>query len=121
MLLSTLLSNTRDQSEFLPIITRWEIENNQWTHVRFPLNAGSSRDIPRDAVIHQSLKWRLENVSHYSPPNNHGGWLPPCLKHKGIIPQFSPTIKLADHVGHAEDAHGHRTYSFPKEGHENAT
>lgn len=69
----------------LPFITRWELEKNIWVHVRFPLNNGNSRDIPRDAVLHESLIWRLKNDPTYCPRNNHGGRLPPCLKHRGTV------------------------------------
>jgi uncharacterized protein (DUF2235 family) len=69
--------------EILPIITRWELEENGWVNVRFPLNMGNSRDIPPDAVLHGSLLWRLKNDPRYCPDNNHGGRLPPCLRHKG--------------------------------------
>ncbi|KAI1196470.1 hypothetical protein F5X97DRAFT_208716 [Nemania serpens] len=71
--------------EVLPFITRWELEKNIWVHVRFPLNNGNSRDIPRDAVLHESLIWRLKNDPTYCPRNNHGGRLPPCLKHRGTV------------------------------------
>ncbi|GAP85596.1 putative sporulation associated protein [Rosellinia necatrix] len=71
--------------EVLPIITRWELEDKGWVNVRFPLNMGACRDIPRDAVLHESLLWRLKNDATYCPGNNHGGRLPPCLKHKGTI------------------------------------
>ncbi|TGJ82174.1 hypothetical protein E0Z10_g6591 [Xylaria hypoxylon] len=71
--------------EVLPTITRWELEKNAWVHVRFPLNAGASRDIPRDAVLHESLIWRLKNNAAYSPSNNHGGSENGCLKHKGTV------------------------------------
>ncbi|KAI1152611.1 hypothetical protein F4825DRAFT_305184 [Nemania diffusa] len=71
--------------EVLPTITRWELEKNIWVHTRFPLNNGSARDIPHDAVLHESLIWRLRNDINYCPTNNHGGRLPPCLKHKGTV------------------------------------
>ncbi|OTB05820.1 hypothetical protein M426DRAFT_72663 [Hypoxylon sp. CI-4A] len=65
--------------EWLPIITRWELDiTQQWKNVRFPLNAGSTRDIPKDAELHESLLWRLNNPSSsYRPKNNHGGLLLP--------------------------------------------
>ncbi|KAI0534534.1 hypothetical protein GGR58DRAFT_520234 [Xylaria digitata] len=71
--------------EVLPTVTRWELEKNVWTHVRFPLNKGSTRDIPRDAVLHESLVWRLKNFPNYCPGNNHGDNEQACLKHKGAV------------------------------------
>ncbi|KAI0415156.1 hypothetical protein F5X98DRAFT_347636 [Xylaria grammica] len=71
--------------EVLPTITRWELEKNVWVHVRFPLNNGSTRDIPRDAVLHESLIWRLKNIPSYCPKNNHGDNEKSCLKYKGTV------------------------------------
>lgn len=93
----------------LPIITRWELLNNKWEKKRFPLNMGSYRDIPSDAVIHESLLYRLKNVPDYCPGNNHGGSLPPCLKNKGIVSQF---VKVAQ-PGNRPDPF-HQTYTFAK-------
>ncbi|KAJ5364250.1 uncharacterized protein N7496_009963 [Penicillium cataractarum] len=66
--------------EIFPFITRWEIVHDKWTKVRFPLNNGSYRDIPRDAKLHQSLLYRLRELKTYAPKNNHGDKLEPCLK-----------------------------------------
>ncbi|KAK3322735.1 hypothetical protein B0H66DRAFT_473335 [Apodospora peruviana] len=82
--------------EYLPFITRWELEWNAkekrhvWANVRFPLNAGGTRDIPFDAVFHASLKRRLEHPTlNYCPTNNHGGdSTTSCLKHDGKVSQF---------------------------------
>ncbi|KAG9253118.1 uncharacterized protein F5Z01DRAFT_659185 [Emericellopsis atlantica] len=85
--------------EFLPIIKRWELEREKWVNVRFPLNKGSTRDIPRDALLHTSLLSRLQNDEKYCPPNNHGGQLLPCLKHKGTVTNFISIMedgKIAD-------------------------
>lgn len=82
--------DTNCHIEWLPIITRWELEGADWKNVRFPLNKGASRDIPKDAVLHESVLWRLKNDPTYCPGNNHGGRLPPCLKHKQTIAQFHP-------------------------------
>lgn len=65
--------------------------------------------ISTDAVLHDSLIYRLKNVSSYSPGNNHGGSLPPCLKNNGIIPDFNPVIEPK----RATSA-GHTTYEFPE-------
>ncbi|KAI2623300.1 hypothetical protein GGR54DRAFT_46782 [Hypoxylon sp. NC1633] len=84
--------------EWLPIITRWELEHttNEWKNVRFPLNGGATRDIPDDAVLHESLVWRLHNDDCYHPPNNHGGDLPPCLKHKGSVVEVEPVMETRE-------------------------
>ncbi|KAI1377391.1 hypothetical protein F4677DRAFT_56044 [Hypoxylon crocopeplum] len=97
--------------EWLPIITRWELEHarNEWVNVRFPLNAGSFRDIPEDAVLHESLVWRLQNDATYHPKNNHGGYLPPCLKHDGCIADVEPVLEIQE----ASDP-DHQTYRFNK-------
>ncbi|WPH03724.1 Hypothetical protein R9X50_00660700 [Acrodontium crateriforme] len=96
--------------EYLPIITRWELNNNVWSRVRFPLNKGSYRDIPRDAVLHESVLFRLNNVMAYSPGNNHGGNLKPCLKHNGVVAQFDESLDSRN----SENNTGHRTYVFSK-------
>ncbi|KAI9146727.1 hypothetical protein HJFPF1_13545 [Paramyrothecium foliicola] len=94
--------------EYLPIISRWELVGNKWIKVRFPLNKGSYRDIPRDALLHESLVYRLRNVDWYSPGNNHGGSLEPCLKHKDVVADFKLLADSSDH-----DDQGHRVYVFP--------
>ena len=96
-------------TELFPLITRWELINNKWKNVRFPLNKGSYRDIPADAVLHESLIYRLKNIPSYEPGNNHGGSLPPCLKNKGVIPEFKPIAesKLSAGLGHV-------VYEFPE-------
>ena len=43
-------------TEFLPIFTRLELENGKWVPRRLPPNLGASRDLPRYAVIHPSVK-----------------------------------------------------------------
>ncbi|KAI1431533.1 hypothetical protein GGR50DRAFT_699864 [Xylaria sp. CBS 124048] len=97
--------------EYLPFITRWELEKNVWVHTRFPLNAGNSRDIPKDAVLHESLIWRLKNDEKYRPTNNHGGRLLPCLKHKNVVAQVKEVENAGIHVFGVPDP-DHRTYVF---------
>ncbi|KAI1843276.1 hypothetical protein JX265_012151 [Neoarthrinium moseri] len=99
---------TPELAEFLPIIKRWEIEKDQWVNVRFPLNKGATRDIPKTAVLHESLIWRLRNeASCYHPPNNHGGWGSPCLK-----PDSGPVdFELLDD---GLDNPHHKTYKIRK-------
>ncbi|KAF4976447.1 hypothetical protein FZEAL_6885 [Fusarium zealandicum] len=76
--------------EFLPFITRWELDDNKkgWVKVHFPLNKGAARDIPRKAVLHASVIKRLQDDPSYCPLNNHGSDLPPCLKHNGKVSMF---------------------------------
>lgn len=59
-------------------------------NVRFPLNKGISHNIPPNAVLHESLCWRLRNDPSYHPTNNHGELLPPCLKHEGRVADVTP-------------------------------
>ncbi|KAK4132638.1 hypothetical protein BT67DRAFT_435371 [Trichocladium antarcticum] len=96
------------EPEFLPAITRWELEGDVWKNVRFPLNGGNTRDIPADAVLHESLLWRLRNDPTYCPPNNHGGRSAPCLKHEGRIPD------VEFYNQHEENDGNHQTYQLAK-------
>ncbi|ROT36142.1 hypothetical protein SODALDRAFT_283328 [Sodiomyces alkalinus F11] len=93
--------------EWLPTITRWELENNEWVNVRFPLNKGHARDIPTDAVLHESLIWRLKNDPAYGPLNNHGGRLPPCLKNKDCVSEFEPALDIK-----GQSDPDHQVYQF---------
>ncbi|RCI08985.1 hypothetical protein L249_5017 [Ophiocordyceps polyrhachis-furcata BCC 54312] len=74
--------------EWLPFVSRRELVNNKWVDKRFPPNFGSTRDIPRDAVLHESLVHRLKTNRSYKPPNNHGDDLQPCLKVDGKAVEF---------------------------------
>ncbi|KAI9147233.1 hypothetical protein HJFPF1_13268 [Paramyrothecium foliicola] len=102
--------------EFLPVISRWELENNHWAKVYCPLNKGSYRDIPRDAVLHESLWRRLKEVKGYAPANNHGGNGKdgtPCLNHEtfeGFEYKLDHT-KLVEAKAHPGE--GHELYAFP--------
>lgn len=95
------------KTEWLPNITRWELEGDDWRNVRFPLNGGNTRDIPRDAVLHASLLWRLRNDPSYHPKNNHGGRSAPCLKHEGRVPEVKIAVDGVE--GSDQD---HQTYRF---------
>lgn len=95
--------------EWLPLITRWELENDEWVNIRFPLNKGATRDIPPDAVLHESLIWRLRNNSSYHPPNNHGGWLDPCLKLHGQAADVEPIVEVQ-----GQSDPDHQTYTLAK-------
>ncbi|RYC60927.1 hypothetical protein CHU98_g5282 [Xylaria longipes] len=103
--------------EALPI-TRWELEKNVWKRVRFLPNKGAARDIPRDAVLHESLIWRLRNDPTYCPVNNHGDILPPCLKHNGDVAPVTEVKSGASNQGtvgitsQAAQDPDHQTYVF---------
>lgn len=106
---------TNCNTEYVPFITRWELEDDEWVRTRFPLNKGDTRDIPHDAVLHESLIWRLRNLVAYCPQNNHGGQLPPCLKQQGLVASVTPLV--LDENGDDAD---HQTYVFTaNEGYEN--
>ncbi|KAJ0122550.1 sporulation associated protein [Diaporthe amygdali] len=95
--------------EWLPFITRWELEIHGWENVRFPLNKGSTRDIPKEAVLHESLLWRLKHDDNYCPRNNQGGRQLPCLKHNHNIAECDPVDKNE----HTEDC-DHKTFKITR-------
>ncbi|KAJ4263422.1 hypothetical protein NW762_006241 [Fusarium torreyae] len=74
--------------EILPFIPRWELNDTAtkdkdqgWESYGGWPNLRTCRDIPRRAVLHNSLKERLEKVDNYKPKNNHGeGSSTSCLK-----------------------------------------
>lgn len=99
------------ETEWLPFITRWELEKNEWVNVRFPLNGGATRDIPPDAVLHESLMWRLRSNDEYMPLNNHGDDFMPCLKHEGRVAEVE-AVRSDD--GEEVPVGEHRTYKFTK-------
>ncbi|KAF4944381.1 hypothetical protein FSARC_14688 [Fusarium sarcochroum] len=74
--------------EWLPFLTRWELDEATqsnvkllgWKPVTFPPNKGSYRDIPRGAVLHQSLLDRLQAFTSYTPGNDHGDQTDACFK-----------------------------------------
>jgi hypothetical protein len=118
MHLSCISFNRRPKltrAEYLPFISRWELEDNAWVKKRFPLNGGGTRDIPEDAVLHESLIWRLKNIPSYNPGNNHGGAALPCLKHQGTV---APVYEESSADGQsalsinqqAKQSTDHRTY-----------
>ncbi|KAM3502668.1 hypothetical protein MY11210_008992 [Beauveria gryllotalpidicola] len=95
--------------EYLPIITRWELRWTEikplWENVRFPLNKGRARDIPHDAVLHESLIRRLREDPLYKPANRNGRGTLHCLRRNDTIAQFTRTDqKPADYK--------HQTYKF---------
>ncbi|KND86693.1 Uncharacterized protein TOPH_08667 [Tolypocladium ophioglossoides CBS 100239] len=95
--------------EWIPFGNRWELEGTRWVSVSFPPNMGDTRNIPSDAVLHESLVWRLRNDSSYRPSNNHGEWSPPCLKHKDRVAD----VDLVPESEGQPDP-DHQTYVFAK-------
>ncbi|KAF5250097.1 hypothetical protein FANTH_4650 [Fusarium anthophilum] len=71
--------------ETLPGIPRWELNDSKdvkkrgWELYRGMPNLSAPRDIPRGAVLHNSLKERLDKVDSYKPLNNHGSGGDACL------------------------------------------
>ncbi|KAI1632301.1 hypothetical protein F4809DRAFT_628318 [Biscogniauxia mediterranea] len=98
--------------EWIPIITRWELHHkrDEWENVRFPLNRGSTRDIPKDAALHESLLWRLKNDTSYRPQNNHGDQLPPCLKHQDCVADMK--LVNDEEALDPDFDHGHKIYQI---------
>ncbi|KAL0932875.1 sporulation associated protein [Colletotrichum truncatum] len=123
--------------EYFPLIQRWELthggsfwsrlqfwkkqESNahpKWDWVRFPLNKGATRDIPEDAILHQSLFLKLEEGRKqelqgkrvtYNPQNNHGGSGEPCLSNKeGIFAEVPLDLTKKSEPPHPD----HKTYHF---------
>jgi hypothetical protein len=101
-------SLTDISSEYFPLITRYELGKDGWDKVRFPLNKGAARDIPPDAVFHESLIWRLQNDKDYRPANNCGGNADPCLKNNGVVTEFD----IHQDEPHVTKNPYHRTYEF---------
>ncbi|KAF5988630.1 short chain dehydrogenase reductase family [Fusarium bulbicola] len=71
--------------EKLPGIPRWELNDSKdvkkrgWELYRGMPNLSAPRDIPRGAVLHNSIKERLDKVDSYKPFNNHGSGGDACL------------------------------------------
>ncbi|KZL75033.1 sporulation associated protein, partial [Colletotrichum tofieldiae] len=71
------------------LLVRWELEGKKWKRMQLPLNMGLPRDIPRGALLHDSLIRRLKNDDSYHPTNNHGSTKggrerKPCLKYERV-------------------------------------
>ncbi|KAM5350058.1 hypothetical protein ACJ41O_006563 [Fusarium nematophilum] len=79
--------------ELLPFIFRWELNDRRtdgklqgWERRGWHPNRGSARDIPRGAVLHQSLLDRLnEYPHHYKPQNKHGYGTHNCFPTGGKV------------------------------------
>ncbi|EWG54941.1 hypothetical protein FVEG_17427 [Fusarium verticillioides 7600] len=60
-----------------------EKKDRGWEFYRGMPNWSGRCDIPRGAVLHNSLKERLEKVESYNPSNNHGSGEPSLRNAKG--------------------------------------
>ncbi|KAF5575896.1 hypothetical protein FPCIR_12913 [Fusarium pseudocircinatum] len=91
--------------ETLPGIPRWELNDPQkeeeraWELYRGMPNWWGRRDIPRGAVLHNSLKERLEKVGSYRPLNNHGSGEPCLWNSKGVADMRDVTYQRLDQSG----------------------
>ena len=54
--------------EFVPFFGRLELVHGRWKSVTFPPNMGGTRDIPKGAVFHDSVRRRMSETS-YRPKN----------------------------------------------------
>ncbi|KAF0329371.1 sporulation associated protein [Colletotrichum asianum] len=123
--------------EFFPLIQRWEITHGEnlwnrfwfrgkvndkrddktktWEWIRFPLNKGATRDIPKDATFHESLFQKLCHDETYRPQNNHGDGKP-CLVTIKNGRKVKSEIRSLYHLMQAEHklhAHpDHQVYNF---------
>ena len=110
-------------SEWLPLFPRLELVDGEWKAKRFPPNCGSTRDIPKNAKLHESVLWRLNpnDISkglsdlNYSPNNSHGDMngyhaISPCLIHG------APFVEC-DFEGGSDntEVNKHRTYKFRRD------
>lgn len=74
-----------------PGISRVELKDSKekkdrgWEFYRGMPNWSGRCDIPRGAVLHNSLKERLEKVESYNPSNNHGSGEPSLRNAKGDL------------------------------------
>lgn len=106
--------------EYLPLILRYELDSHgRWVTRRWTPNKGSPRDIPKGAVLHQSLIDRISNpLLNYRPRNNHGDNTSLCLlDDKGLsVAQFVEIREPGKTDGiraFKEEDRLHRTYTFP--------
>lgn len=73
-------------------LSRRAFVDGKWVSISFWPNWSSPRDIPASAELHQSLKWRLENVKDYKPKNEHGRGTSatgPCLVPEKFLPFYT--------------------------------
>ncbi|ENH69260.1 hypothetical protein FOC1_g10004796 [Fusarium oxysporum f. sp. cubense race 1] len=108
--------------ETLPGIPRWELNDSKeekdrgWELYRGIPNFGAPRDIPRGAVLHNSLKERLEKVKKYRPLNDHGSGDPCLWNSEGVADMRDVTYKRLDPNGNeikpAEWDSRHKIWQF---------
>lgn len=55
-------------TEFIPFFSRLELVKGKWKSMAFPPNMGGTRDIPKGAVFHDSVKRRMSET-RYRPKN----------------------------------------------------
>jgi len=91
------------------LISRWELTEDGWSLVRFPLNKGAARDIPLNATLHESLIWRLRHDSAYLPRNNHGDNSSPCLNQVAEFEGPDHTLASITKTGPS-----HEVYNFKR-------
>ncbi|EWZ79473.1 hypothetical protein BFJ63_vAg14693 [Fusarium oxysporum f. sp. narcissi] len=95
--------------ETLPGIPRWELNDSKeekdrgWELYRGIPNFGAPRDIPRGAVLHNSLKERLEKVKKYRPLNDHGSGDPCLWNSEGVADMRDVTYKRLGPDGEIKD------------------
>ncbi|KAJ4243697.1 hypothetical protein NW762_014751 [Fusarium torreyae] len=121
--------------EIMPLIPRWELINSDdpkkkgWVAYRGRPNFFASRDIPKGAILHDSLRRRLEDVGDYKPKNNHGDRVPGekrqadesehCLRSGNKIAKLRPYINPHDEseplpVEPWDDRHSTWKFDYPE-------
>ncbi|CVL05937.1 uncharacterized protein FPRN_14183 [Fusarium proliferatum] len=91
--------------ETLPGIPRWELNDPQKEEdrglgiYRCMPDWWGRRDISRGAVLHNSLKERLDKVDSYGPLNNHGSGEPCLWNSKGVADMGDVTYQRLDQSG----------------------
>lgn len=75
-------------AEVLPVFTRLELEHGQWVPRYWPPNMGAKRDLPEEAVIHESVQ-QMYNAGVISEMPKLGGDEPPILQNPfGLLRTF---------------------------------
>ena len=105
--------------DYVPLFPRYELEKGKWKLRTFPPNMASARDIPTNALLHASLRYRItdpERKRPYVPKNNHGCG-DPCLDPAKFIEidyeeaadfdtsDVYPDYRKVDHKLYALDSH----------------
>lgn len=94
-----MTDNILTSLEYVPIIKRYELTNKEWKAVTFPPNRESYRDIPQDAVLHESVLSRLTAKPDlgYRPGNNNGDNSASCLTASAL--ELITEEKMKDGMG----------------------